>query len=72
MRADFDWLQPDARREFLRCRWNEDGGLDLYRTQDSAVLSSTAWADGLVDNPARGVIHKGDMVSFVPYSELTQ
>ncbi len=71
VRADFDWLQPDVRREFLRCRWNANGGLDLYRTQDSAVLSSTAWADGLVDNPAKGVIHKGDLVSFVPYSELT-
>ncbi len=72
MRADFDWPQPDARREFLRVRWNAQGGLDLYRTQDSAVLSSTAWADGLVDNPAKGVIRKGDMVSFVPYSELGQ
>lgn len=72
VRADFDWLQPDARREFLRVRWNAQGGLDLYRTQDSAVLSSTAWADGLVDNPAGGVIRKGDLVSFVPYSELGQ
>ncbi len=72
VRADFDWLQPDARREFLRVRWNEAGGLDLYRTQDSAVLSSTAWADGLVDNPARGVIRSGDLVDFVPYSELGQ
>lgn len=70
LRADFDWLQPDSRREFLRVRWNDQGGLDLYRTQDSAVLSSTAWADGLVDNPAKGVIRKGDLVDFVPYSEL--
>ena len=72
VRADFDWPQPDARREFLRVRWNAEGGLDLYRTQDSAVLSSTAWADGLVDNPAKGVIRKGDLVDFVPYSELGQ
>jgi molybdopterin molybdotransferase len=34
-RADFDWLQPDARREFLRVKWNAQGGLDLYPTQDS-------------------------------------
>jgi len=34
------------------------------------VLTSTAWADGLVDNPAAGVIKKGDMVRFLPYSEL--
>ena len=51
-RADFDWPEPDARREFLRVKWNARGGLDLYHTQDSAVLTSTAWADGLVDNPA--------------------
>ncbi len=70
VRADFDWLQPDARREFLRVRWNRSGGLDLYRTQDSAVLSSTAWADGLVDNPANGVIGKGELVDFVPYAEM--
>jgi molybdopterin molybdotransferase len=72
VRADFDWLEPDARREFLRARWNERGGLDLYRTQDSAVLSSTAWASGLIDNPPKGIIRKGDSVSFVPYSELWQ
>ncbi len=69
-RADFDWPQPDARREFLRARWNAQGGLDLYPTQDSAVMTSTAWADGLVDNPAKHAIAKGDTVSFLPYAEL--
>jgi molybdopterin molybdotransferase len=69
-RADFDWTEPDARREFLRVKWNAQGGLDLYPTQDSAVLTSTAWADGLVDNPAGHAIGKGDMVRFLPYSEL--
>jgi molybdopterin molybdotransferase len=69
-RADFDWAEPDARREFLRVKWNGQGGLDLYPTQDSAVLTSTAWADGLLDNPASQAIRKGDMVRFLPYSEL--
>jgi molybdopterin molybdotransferase len=69
-RADFDWQEPDARREFLRVKWNAQGGLDLYPTQDSAVLTSTAWADGLVDNPANQAIGKGDSVRFLPYSEL--
>src|SRR3954470_9993272 len=44
-RADFDWPEADPRREFLRVKWNERGGLELYPTQDSAVLTSTAWAD---------------------------
>ena len=69
-RADFDWKHPDARREFLRVKWNGQGGLELYPTQDSAVLTSTAWADGLVDNPAKNIIARGDMVRFLPYSEL--
>jgi molybdopterin molybdotransferase len=69
-RADFDWPEPDSRREFLRVKWNAQGGLDLYPTQDSAVLTSTAWADGLVDNPARQAIRKGELVRFLPYAEL--
>jgi molybdopterin molybdotransferase len=69
-RADFDWKAPDPRREFLRVKWNAQGGLELYPTQDSAVLTSTAWADGLVDNPPKNVIAKGDLVRFLPYTEL--
>jgi molybdopterin molybdotransferase len=69
-RADFDWPRPDARREFLRVQWNAQGGLDIYPTQDSAVMTSTAWADGLVDNPPNHAIAKGDLVRFLPYSEL--
>jgi molybdopterin molybdotransferase len=69
-RADFDWPEPDARREYLRVRWNASGGLDVYPTQDSAVMTSTAWADGLVDNPPNHAIRKGDPVKFHPYGEL--
>lgn len=70
LRADFDWLRPDPRREFLRVKLNPSGGLDLYPTQDSAVLTSTSWADGLVDNPANHPIRKGDEVRFLPFAEL--
>jgi molybdopterin molybdotransferase len=69
-RADFDWAEPDARREFLRVKWNARGGLEIYPTQDSAVLTSTAWADGLVDNPPKHAIRKGDLVRYLPFSEL--
>jgi molybdopterin molybdotransferase len=69
-RADFDWPTPDSRREFLRVKWNAQGGLDLYPTQDSAVMTSTAWADGLVDDPPNHPIAKGDRVRFLPFSEL--
>jgi molybdopterin molybdotransferase len=69
-RADFEWSVADNRREFLRARWNEAGGLDIYPTQDSAVLSSTVWADGLIDNPPGQVIRRGDSVQFYAFRDL--
>jgi molybdopterin molybdotransferase len=70
LRADFDWPRPDRRREFLRVRVNAEGGLDLYANQSSGVLTSTVWADGLVDNPPGQAIRAGDMVRFLPLAEL--
>ena len=70
MRADFAWPRADKRREFLRVRRNADGGLDLFRHQGSGVLTSTIWADGLVDNPGGTTIAAGDTVSYLPFSEL--
>ncbi|TRZ64046.1 MAG: molybdopterin molybdenumtransferase MoeA, partial [Rhodocyclaceae bacterium] len=70
MRADFDWPRPDARREFLRARRNQAGGLELFPNQGSGVLTSVAWADGLIDNPPGQAIKGGDAVSFLPFSDL--
>jgi len=70
LRADFDWPKPDARREFLRVRRNEAGGLDLFANQNSSVLTSVVWADGLLDNPPGKRFARGDAVSFLPFSEL--
>ncbi len=70
LRADFDWPQPDRRREFLRVQVNTSGGLDLYPNQSSGVLTSAVWADGLVDNPPRQAIRRGDTVKFLPLPEL--
>jgi molybdopterin molybdotransferase len=70
LRADFDFLRPDARREFLRARSNADGGVDLFPNQTSGILSSAVWGDGLVDKPAQQVIHRGDRVRFLPFSAL--
>ncbi len=70
MRADFDWPKPDARREFLRVKSNAAGGLDLFPNQSSGVLTSTVWGDGLVDNPAKQAIRRGDTVRFLPFAEL--
>lgn len=70
MRADFDGPKADKRREFLRARRNLEGGLDLFANQSSGVLTSVVWADGLIDNPAGQAISKGDMVRFIPLSEM--
>ena len=70
MRADFDWPRPDKRREFLRARRNEAGGLDLFPNQSSGVLTSAVWGDGLVDNPSGQAIRRGDTVRFLAFNEL--
>jgi molybdopterin molybdotransferase len=68
--ADFDLPRADRRREFLRARMNEQGALELFPNQNSAILNSAVWADGLIDNPAGQSIRRGDIVRFLPYSEL--
>ena len=70
LRADFDWPKPDRRREFLRVRLNEAGGLELFDNQGSGVLTSVVWADGLADNPPGQAIRRGDTVRFLPMSAL--
>jgi molybdopterin molybdotransferase len=70
MRADFAWPRADRRNEFLRAKINAEGGLDLFANQSSAVLTSTVWGDGLVDNPPGRTIARGDLVQFMPFSEL--
>ncbi|WP_413463381.1 gephyrin-like molybdotransferase Glp [Acidovorax radicis] len=69
-RADFTWPKADKRREFLRVRHNAAGGLDLFHNQSSGVLTSAAWGDGVVDNPAGQTIAAGDAVRFIAFSEL--
>jgi len=68
--AAFDWPRPDRRREFLRAQIAEDGRVVLFPNQGPGVLTSTVWADGVVDNPPGQAIAAGDRVSFIPYSEL--
>lgn len=70
MRADFDWPKTDPRNEFLRARINDEGGLDIFANQSSGVLTSTVWGDGLIDNPPRTPIAKGDIVRFIPFASL--
>ncbi|QPS36962.1 gephyrin-like molybdotransferase Glp [Burkholderia oklahomensis] len=70
LRADFTQSKADRRNEFLRARVNAAGGLDLFPNQSSAVLTSTVWGDGLIDNPPNHAISAGETVRFIPFSEL--
>ena len=70
LRAEFDLPKPDRRREFLRVHVNGAGGLELFANQNSAVLTSCVWADGIVDNPAGHPIARGDVVQYLPFAEL--
>ncbi|WP_228892473.1 molybdopterin molybdotransferase MoeA [Pseudoduganella aquatica] len=70
LRADFNWPKADRRNEFLRARLNQQGGLELFSNQSSGVLTSTVWGDGLIDNPPGQAIQAGDVVRFIPFSEL--
>ena len=70
LRADCEWLRPDARMEFLRARINEAGCVELYANQGSGVTTSLCWSDGLILNPAGKAINKGDLVDFVTFAEL--
>lgn len=70
MRADFDWPRADRRREFLRARRNEAGGLEVFSNQSSGVLTSTVWGDGVIDTPAGQPFKAGDTVQFIPFASL--
>lgn len=72
--ANFDWPKPDRRREFLRVKITANSSgvpvLDLWPNQGSGVMSSLAWADGLVDLPPETKITRGDTVRYLSLSEL--
>ena len=56
----------------MRARHGADGRLELFANQGSGVLTSVAWGDGLVDNPAGQTIAVGDTVQYLAFSELLQ
>jgi molybdopterin molybdotransferase len=67
--AGFVWPKAGNRREFLRGRI-ENGRAIIYRNQSSGVLRSAAWAEGLVEVLEGKTLAEGDIVSFIPLSEV--
>lgn len=73
-RASFDWPKPAKRREFLRARIRRgDDGIPeaiVFPHRSSAMLSSVAWADGLLEIPEGRVVRRGELVDFLPLQYL--
>jgi len=68
--AAFSRPAGEPRTEFLRVRINAAGRLELFANQSSAVVTSLAWSDGLVQLPPDRAVSPGDAVAFIPFSEV--
>lgn len=68
--AEFTWTKADKRREFLRGRVTDQGGLALFGNQSSGVMSSAAWADGLIELPPGATVQPGQLLRFLPFNDL--
>ncbi|MEX2452090.1 MAG: gephyrin-like molybdotransferase Glp [Rhodospirillales bacterium] len=77
VRAEFDHKKKPGRREWLRAKLvrGRDGvlGAVKYHTDGAGILSSMAFADGLIELPEeQGAFKKGFSVDFLPFSEVTR
>ena len=73
--AGFEKGGQDKRREYARGRLETDDQgravVRLYPNRSSGVLSSVAWANGLVVLPPMTAVAPGDSIEFIPFSELS-
>jgi len=69
-KISFDIKKAGPRREFLRVQRNEEGLLCRHPNQSSGMLSSASWAEGLAVIEEGTQPQKGDMVDFIPFSNL--
>lgn len=75
--ANFTFEKKPGRREWLRGRYHpaEDGPgtVEIYPSQGSGILSSTVFANGLVEiSEDCRYIRKGDSIKFIPFSEFAR
>ena len=74
-RAAFTMGKKPDRTKWLRVRYspkdNAVGTVEKFPTDGSGILSSAVWANGLVElGDAVTQINEGDLVTFLPFSEL--
>lgn len=68
--AAFTWSRDTPLHEFLRARRNAQGQLEIFSNQGSGVTSSLVWGEGLALKLPHANIAPGDLVPFLPFSEL--
>ncbi len=74
VRAGFSY-RAKGRREYVRVQLHHAAeGLtaQAYTRQGSDVLSSVAWADGLVEIAEHAAVQPGDTVRYLPFAEWLQ
>ena len=71
--ADFSVSSPSIRREFVRAR-KETRGTEVviaaHPNQNSGLLSSACWADGLAVVPENTTVKPGDLLTYYSFTEL--
>ncbi len=74
VQAAFQWRKAGKRREFARARLSREEGqvpkAEIFPKQGSDVLTSTVWAEGVVEIPEGARVEPGDTILYYPFSDL--
>jgi molybdopterin molybdotransferase len=74
VRAAFQWRKAGQRREFARARLRAEDGqaprAEIFPKQGSDVLTSTVWAEGVVEIPEGVKVAPGDTILYYSFSDL--
>ena len=72
--AGFEWKKKGYRCEYARARIEKnalgESSIILFPHQGSGVLTSASWANGLAVIPPDTTVEKGELVEFIPFSEM--
>lgn len=74
VKAGFDWKKAGDRREYVRVRLDYDENGEpralLHPNQSSGALSSVPWADGLAVIAEGRPVAQGEVLRYIPLTEL--
>ncbi len=69
--AEFTKNKKPGRHEYLRARIAATGGVEVFHSEGSGLVSGLSWATGLVELPAEAAeIVPGDPVRFIPFNSF--